>query len=617
MRRARIALFWAVILALSSGCAQQPSSETAAATDEPRRLPVLAVAAPLEADSSDSPTGAKQRSIASLPSTLDPPVAARGQLDPLRVHHARRDGQLVVALDDRTVMDQPLPKAAGEHWRAEIRSLSDGQDSLIKVVLDPAEADWLLQVAAIERTDIIYLTPSGRRSEQSGDESLIMLPPGQGATASLKAQLESIARATNLIELAEQDTKDSEGHLKLDVELRQLVDSNDQTGEKVDADSSLYEGTSIGFHVKNPNSFPVFVTVLFVDSRHRIHALFPRAGGPTGHLEASGASGDACMAVRGTVDASDKGMERLIVLGVKEQPQSRLPDFSFLAQSAPPAARSDQSPLQQLTTAAVFGGGDRTLNDKDKVEQPVEEHVFRVLRWPTATKRQATRGTLGFFREGSAEDLKAEIVKEQSGVYHTPNRTQAVLGTYGKLVSGNKVLGRLPRFEHRGLIQQIDRMRRFTTVQRRGREMGKDFLSFMGNRRAWQFIDLAGRISGGGQQEVEFELVGTRLDQSDVVRALNADAEALHYFNYLRENGETPCVVLEAIVMANYSASRSTQLGLQGNANLAITSDGVGVQVDRQRESSMQLVSPVIRCYQMCEVKQHQNRVVELLTRAP
>ncbi len=148
-----------------------------------------------------------------------------------------------------------------------------------------------------------------------------------------------------------------------------------------------------------------------------------------------------------------------------------------------------------------------------------------------------------------------------------------------------------------------------------GETTGKDFLSFVGNRLAWQFVDLAGKISGGGRQEVEFELIGTRLDQSDVIRALNADTEALNYFNYLRENGEIPCVVLENIVMANYAASRGSQLNLQGNAKIAITSEGVEGQFDRQRESSMQLLSPVVRCYQMYEVKQYQNQVVELLAR--
>ena len=100
------------------------------------------------------------------------------------------------------------------------------------------------------------------------------------------------------------------------------------------------------------------------------------------------------------------------------------------------------------------------------------------------------RAFLGIFRKGPAEDLNAEIVEEQSSVYHTVNRTQAELGTYGKLIEGNRLVGQLPKFESRGLVQQLDHVRRFATVKRHGQSMGKDFLSLVGSRRAWQFINL-------------------------------------------------------------------------------------------------------------------------------
>ena len=614
-RCAWIAHFWGLLVVLSSGCNEQPASEPTARVQRSSALPAAAIAAPETAEFRDSTKGTSQGAIASA-SSARALSGTPGLRQPARGHHVSRDGRLFIALDDHTVMGQPLPRDVEEHWRTEIHSLGDGYSSLIKVVTDPAKADWLVQVAAVERTDIVYVTPSRRDSEQIDDERLIMLPPGQPARASLKAQLESIARAANLIEFAEQDDKNREGRLKLEVELRRIADASDPIGEKLGPASILHEGTSIGFQVKNPNPFPVWVTVLFVDSHHRIHALFPRPSESTGRLEASGRSGDACLAVRGTIDAAGKGLERLIVLAVEEKAESASPDFTFLTQPAPAAVRSEQSSLQQLMTAAVFRDGERSLNEKAEFEQPVEKHAFHITGWPTATHREATRGALGFFREGSAEDLKAEIIKEQNGDYHTANRTQAVLGTYGKLVKGNKVLGRLHRFEHRGLIQHLDRVPRFATVHRRGRDTGKDFLSFLGNRHAWQVVDLAGKVSGGRHQEVEFEVIGTRLDQNEAIRALNADAEALRYFAYLRENGEIPCVVLENIVMANYAASTGAQLNLQGSAT-AITSEGVGAQVDRQRESSMQLMSPVIRCYQMCEVKQRQNQVVELTNQAP
>jgi hypothetical protein len=220
---------------------------------------------------------------------------------------------------------------------------------------------------------------------------------------------------------------------------------------------------------------------------------------------------------------------------------------------------------------------------------------------------------LGIFKKGPAEDLKADIVEEQSGVYHTPNRTQALLGTYGKMVDGNRLLGRLPRFEHRGLVQQLDRVRRFVTVQRQGRDRGKDFLSFVGKRLAWQVVDVAGQVSGGRESEVDFEIVGTRLDQSEAIKAINADADALNYFDYLQKNKETPCVVLENVVFTSYSAANGSSLNLAANANVATTAIGAEAKVAGQRSGFTQFTSPVVRCYQTYKVKLHQNQVVELV----
>jgi hypothetical protein len=124
---------------------------------------------------------------------------SRGQLQQSQLRGARGDRSLRVALDERTVTGQTLPKAVGDRWRTELASLSEDQDSLIEVVADPARADWLVQVAAIERADVLYLAPSATASQQADDESLIMLPPGQPAMAALKAQLENIARAENLV----------------------------------------------------------------------------------------------------------------------------------------------------------------------------------------------------------------------------------------------------------------------------------------------------------------------------------------------------------------------------------------------------------------------------------
>src|SRR6185436_17948781 len=105
----------------------------------------------------------------------------------------------------------------------------------------------------------------------------------------------------------------------------------------------------------------------------------------------------------------------------------------------------------------------------------------------------------------------------------------------------------------------------FETVHRQGRGSGKDFFSLFGSRQAWQVVDLGAKISGGRKLDVSFEIVGVRLEQSDVINALNADADALNYFDYLEQKGEPACVVLENLSLTQYAASQTTNVGLGVN----------------------------------------------------
>jgi len=575
--------------------------------------------------------------------------------------------QLTVAIDSRTAMGQRLPPAALEHARRELSVLDGGPGSLVKVVDNPTEADWLIQVAALERMDIVYLSPSDRFGLPADDEALRMSPPDQPQVSWLRSELESIARACNLVEIAHQDAKRSCSHVKLDVSLRRLADIRDRAGKPIalESDLTLTEGEFIGVQVTNPNPFALYVTVLFVNSRYETKALFPRMSGQTGHrLEAAGRLGDTFMPVRGAVNAQTQGLERMIVIAVKEQPQSEPPDFTFLATGSSPLTRAAKSPLEQLLTCAVLRDTNRDLDSFNEAEQRIEDHTFRVLAWHTVRKSErqetplaqasppmptlqvqqsppslpqqpsstphsssavnplaivpdVTRGFLGMVREGPVEDLKAEIVRESSGKYHTLNRTQALLGTYGKRIEGNRLLGRLDRYEQRGMTLNIERVRRFSTVQRRGRGAGKDFVSFLGGRQAWQVAELTGKVSGGRQDEVAYEVVGTRLDQNDLIAALNADPDAMNYFDYLLKQKQSPCVVLENVLLTSYSATHTHSLNLDGKLKTGVTTDLAEAGVNGERETFTQLTAPVVRCYQMYAIRTNKGKIVELVALDP
>ena len=476
MRLSRCAGKLALIIALSSGCGQQPTGT--------------------RFDRNVATTHASGLSSLGTPGASSQPAIIIGPQTPASQAELHR---VALAVDDCTVMGQSLPEEIKEQWRAKVRSLEKESSSSIRVVTDPADADWLVQVAALERTDILYLVPSERHGTPIDDEQLRMSPPGEPAIAWLKAQLEHVARDANLSQNSEQQTRPDDSPDEPDIE--------------------------------------------------------------------------------------------------------RLPEPS----PSPPAKNAD--PILAALNQAIENG------EKERQQrEELRKHWENERAVASASKAGAL---FSVFRHGPAEDLKAEIVEEQSGVYQTPNRTQAVLGTYGKMAEGNRLLHHLARFEHRGIVRQLDRVRRFTTVQRKGSGAGKDFVSLVGNRQAWQIVDLAAQVSGGRHQEVAFEILGVRLDQNDVIKALNADADALDYFKYLRQQKQIPCLVLENLVLTSYAAAHGSKLNVGTKANIVLASDGIGAQVEHQSSAFTELTSPVIRCYQAYEVKLHGHQVVELVNLDP
>ena len=492
MRLSLCAVKLGLLLALSSGCGQHPN-------DGPSNHghPIVPVLTLSIADTSDSTKADEQSHDVADHSTS----VTEDQSENRSIAPQAGLRRLTLAVGDRTAMGQSLPEEIKNQWFAKIRSLDEGDSSWIRIVTDPADADWLVQVAAIERTDILYLTPAERQGTPADDELWRMLPPGESVTVSLKAELEHIARYGNLKQTLQPQTTLNPQPVELEAEPNRKP-SNLQSGQNADPSPAAQDDDVSD----------------------------------------------------GKVQASPAWQNFLDVWGKK---------------------RSEEVNFAKATT--VFG----------------------------------------FAHHGPAEDLKTEIVEEQSGVYHTSNRTQAVLGTYGKMVEGNRLLGRMSRFEHRGIVRELERVRRFTTVQRVGSGTGKDFVSFVGNRQAWQIIDLAAQVSGGHHEQVAFEILGVRLDQNDVIKALNADDDALGYFDYLRQHKQTPCFVLENVAFTSYTTASDSNMNLGAKAKTGLTSDGAEARVENQRSSFMQLTSPVIRCYQVYEVKMDGRQIVELVCLQP
>ena len=76
---------------------------------------------------------------------------------------------------------------------------------------------------------------------------------------------------------------------------------------------------------------------------------------------------------------------------------------------------------------------------------------------------------------------------------------------------------------------------------------------------------------------------------------------------------QVPCLVLENMLFTSYAAANTTTLGVQGNARVAVTGDAAGARVENQRTAFTRFTAPIVRCYQMYEVKMHGSQVMELV----
>ena len=90
--------------------------------------------------------------------------------------------RLAVRLLDKTAFDEALPSVLKRRWENRIRQLEfddrpsgrdhDGRNPLLYVVTDVSEADWLIQIASLNRSETVHLLPVQQYRERSFESSV-------------------------------------------------------------------------------------------------------------------------------------------------------------------------------------------------------------------------------------------------------------------------------------------------------------------------------------------------------------------------------------------------------------------------------------------------------------
>jgi hypothetical protein len=326
-----------------------------------------------------APAGARLGRVrvasATATSALLLPVEAGGvaaidvaRLPPLAV--VRQANLAHIALQLRVA----VPSAAED---ADSRAVSQAIDTMARrpagidiAWVEPGEPhDLGLQVAQGR----LWLLPPTGHWQTAGSNATPSLAIDEPALAErLHAQLQRAGRSLNLLRIAGAAQRTAAQHtLKVQATMVRSGAATRAIDEWRLADAR--EGDLVAIEVHNTGRRAVDLTALYVDAAHGITVLYPYPPGASNRIEA----GDRDRFVA-RINASTRGVERLLLMAVDAQPQGDRRDFSFLAQPRLGDRRGATDAVSQLLQQAAFGSatGARRRGTDMPATEPLDMRVF-------------------------------------------------------------------------------------------------------------------------------------------------------------------------------------------------------------------------------------------------
>jgi hypothetical protein len=297
------------------------------------------------------------------------------------------DLRLRVFVDRLDNRGHGIPNDQHQSLTAIVRDLSRAKGSLVRLVDEPRQADWLVRWDQGK----IFLIPSAGVSASP----VAGLPPLYGPVPEreppgpwVSQRLTQIARVQNLKQLASSTDEAVRGDagLKIGLEVRRLSSQGDRQGQPVPANGrslTLHDGDRLLLRLTNPNRVPVDVTLLYVNGGFGIDALYPERG------EINRLVPGETVSIRIRVSGKTTGQENLVavvVRGTEGQPV----DFTALAQPTLEAARGRErtrggsalaTPLGRLLEHAMFASG--TTRSADRYT--LDEYRLEMFSWNVAS----------------------------------------------------------------------------------------------------------------------------------------------------------------------------------------------------------------------------------------
>ncbi|MBY0524642.1 MAG: caspase family protein [Gemmataceae bacterium] len=284
----------------------------------------------------------------------------------------------------------------GDHDKLaeELMALATASGSVVEIVKDAGNADWLLRV----QDGKVVLVPATGAVKTHGNA--IVFGPfaiDDQLRKNLTNSLGTIARARSLVSLAgavDGERRRGDGGPDVVVELWRFPGERGE-GRAVPWDGrglTLEAGDWIGFRIQNKSKFTVDVSLLFVDASYGIAPYFPEPGVATDNRIAPGAT---IFSPRARVNDKTTGLEHVVVIVVKSQFEQAL-NFGCLAQPSLEKARAVDAtqrapaidtPLAQLLQHGLYGAG----QTRGLTRTTMDDHSLRLISWQTGP--QGARGS--------------------------------------------------------------------------------------------------------------------------------------------------------------------------------------------------------------------------------
>ena len=323
---------------------------------------------------------------AGLPAPKQLPIGGRCDV----VFSAYESQRLRVALDESSQRGGTAPPPKWQRVREELGKLDAKPQSLIHLVANPAQADWLVRASG-GQVMLVSAAAATNGRDTPPTKSFGPVPLDEHLGEWLEDSLNTVVRTRNLLALAATaaaEHVDPKNGVDIKVELLRYRPEQPRVFDVVewsDNGRELKKGDRIGFRISNCGRYTADVNLLVVDSDYGITLVFPEEK----------TIGDERLRPNRTiivgpwtVNVRTMGLEHVVAIGVKVRPDEQGMDFSFLAQPNLQSARLKavgdknrglNSPLGLLFQNAVYGEGQR----RGLTREMANDYAMRLLSWKT------------------------------------------------------------------------------------------------------------------------------------------------------------------------------------------------------------------------------------------